>query len=1062
MTEEDAVPAEFALSGKEVACLSSGIVRLPSETLTMKQGALCVLAAMLNLAFFWTPRVLAQQLATLHVSVLDESGAAVPQAHLAMKSRANGMTRNDSASAAGVITIAGLAAGDYDAEIEATGFASAQVTLTLSVGQAASVSVVLRVSTEREQVEVRESTSEIDAQTVESSQVIAKGEIADLPIAGRDFIDLVLLTPNVNVGRSTAVGAQSPFQETVLELSFAGLRETHSTFYGLDGADYSTSISGVQRVSPSLDWVLEFRVVASPLTADNGRNLGSVVNTVTKSGTNDLHGSAYEFFRNNQLDARNALSAPGFDTLRFHQFGGNAGGPIRPEKLFYILGYEGQRRAESPLYSSFILHCTDTPGCLGPGSPSINQVKEILGLSTENLGSILQIQNYDKVFSKLTAVFSNRSTLSAGYLFNDERNQHLPSAAPGQGMPSFYRNNPVRDQTVYGYLVHLWNTRWTSETTLNFAHRTFHLNPVGAGFEPTLIVSDLFDSGGIQGGVHFYSEQHFQSSESLSYIHGKHSFKFGGDLEPIWIGAQTAFFTPGAGIFTPQSFFGIGPFNAPPFGPGTPVQFLFLQPRSYLGQQIPARTVPFDTGLFAGPGAAAFADSTNLNFWHKLVGIYAQDQWTPVSNLTITLGLRYDIDFFPSASDIRLNGKMHPTNYRNVQPRAGLAYSFRQGKGVVRAGFGLFTGPFDYSDVMVSWQGAAPLTYMNQGVLPDFSNPSENLIGLGPSGIVGVDGPVLASQAFAKFAHTGAYPSANSLLQFPLGYAPRKFPNAYAEQTSLEVENEIAKNLFVSLGYEFAHGLKLPLYLSINGVANGTLPSGVQSFAPADANFGFSLMASPSGFSIYHAGTLRVRKPFGRHYSALVNYTFSKSIDLATDVQLTDSPMDYLRPQLDRALGDNDVRNRFVLAMSGESPETWTPALRRFTVSFLTTLQSPRHYTIFAGFDVNGDGFPFSDRVGNIGRNTYRGDPTRTTDIRLQRIFKLGERFAMVASAEVFNLFNRTNVNAIDTVYDAADFTGAIPRRYGDGLTSAANLTFGSPSFAAPAREMQLALRLNF
>jgi hypothetical protein len=1004
----------------------------------------------------------AQQLAQLDATIIDRSGSGIPQARLTLKSNTMGLTRSGSTDSEGSVIFSGLPPGDYDLLVEAADFSSSRSALTLTLGQIASLRLVLGVSTEKEQVEVRERINGIDTQTSEVSQVIEKQNIADLPTAGRDFIDLVLLSSNANIGRSTAVGAQSPFQETVLELSFAGLRETHSTFFGLDGTDYTTSISGVQRVSPSLDWVLEFRVVSSPLTTDNGRNLGSVVNTLTKSGGNEIHGSAYEFFRNNQLDAKNSLSAPGFNTLRFNQFGFNIGGPIRPERNFYFLGYEGQRRGESPLYSSFILHCTDTPDCLGAGTPSINQVKEILGLSPENLGSILQIQDYDKLFGKLTSVLSTRSTLNIGYLFNDERSQHIPGAAPGQGMPSFYRNNPVRDQTLYGNTVHLFGNHWTAESILNYARRTFHLNPVGAGFEPTLIVSNLFDSGGIQGGVHFYNEQHFQALENLAYIHGKHSFKFGGDLEPVWIAAQTAFFTPGAGIFTPQSFFGVAPFNEAPFGPGTPVQFLFLQPRSYFGLQIPQRTLPFETGLFAGPSAEAFEDSTELNFLHKLFSVYAQDQWSPKSDLTLTFGLRYDIDFLPTASDVRLNGKMHPTNYLNLQPRAGLAYSFRQGKGVVRGGFGLFSGPFDYSDILVSWQGAAAFSYMNQPILGAFSNPSVNLIGLGPSGIVGVNGPVTASQAFSAFTHTGVYPQPSSLLQFPLGYAPQKFPNAYAEQATLGVENEVGADFSISVAYEFVHALKLPLYLSINGVPTGTLPSGVQAFTQADPNFGFSLLASPSGYSIYNAGTITVRKPFAHYYSVLGSYTFSKSIDLATDVQLTDSPTDYLRPQIDRALSDNDVRSRFVLALLGESPKTWNPALRNFKLSLLNTLQSPRHYTIFAGFDVNGDGFPFSDRVGNIGRNTYQGDYSYTTDLRLQRVFYLRERFTAETSIEIFNLFNRPNVNAIDTVYGNADFVGPIPRKFGDGISSASNPTFGSPSFAAPARQLQLALRLNF
>jgi hypothetical protein len=1019
-------------------------------------------AGLVGLVLWFAVQLSAQQLATLNVTVTDPSGSVISQARVTLRNIETEAKRTDFSSGNGVAEIPGLPAGKYQLRVESEQFSSWQATLTLTVGQNASVPVTLGIKTVQENVDVQETAQGVDSQKAEVSQVIETEKIADLPISGRDFIDFVLLTPSVNVGRSTAVGAQSPFQETVLQLSFGGLRETHSAFFGLDGTDYTTSISGVQRVSPSQDWVREFRVANSPYTADNGRSLGAVVNTVTKSGGNEVHGSAYEFFRNNKLDSNNLLSAPGFNTVRFNQFGGNVGGPIRRDKNFYFLGYEGQRRAGSPLYSSFILHCTDNPGCLGPGTPSINQVKQSMGLQPENLGSLLQIGDYDKLLGKLTNVLSDKSTLNIGYLFNDDRKQHIPGAAPGQGLPSSYRNNSVRDQTVYANLLHVFGSHWTSESVLNFGRRIFHLDPVGAGFEPAILVADLLNAGGFEGSVHYYSEQHFEAAENLTYIRGNHSFKFGGEFEPVWITAQTTFFTPGAGIFTPQSFFGAAPFDAPPFGPGTPVEFLFLQPRSFFNQQIPLRTLPFETGLYAGPAAPEFNSSTNLRFWHKLSGFYAQDQWKAQPNLTLTLGLRYDVDFFPSAADVRVNGKMHSTNCGNVQPRVGLAYGIRHGKGVVRAGFGLFTGPFDYSDIMVSWQGASAFTNMSQPILSEFADPSHKLVGLGPSGIVGVAGPFLASQAFGNFARNGAYPNPGTLLQFPLGYVKRKFPNAYAEETSLEVENEVAKDLFVSLGYQFVHGLKLPVYNSINGVPNGTLPTGVQAFAPADPNFGFTLEATPTAYSIYHAGTLSLRKPFAHHYSILANYTYSKSIDIATDIQLTDSPMDYLHPNLDRGLSENDTRHHLVLTLMGESPHTWNLGFRNFKVSMLNTLQSPRYYTVFAGFDVNGDQFPFSDRVGNIGRNTYRGDASYTTDVRVQRVFNVSERLKAEASGEIFNLFNRQNVEGIDTVYGAPAFLGPVPQKFGDGVSSPANPTFGSPNFVAPARQVQLALRLTF
>jgi len=1002
----------------------------------------------------------AQQLATLRVTVTDQSGGVIPQARVTLRSLETDAKRTELSSDTGVAVITAVAAGNYELTVESGQFNPYKSHVTLSVGQIAAISVTLRLSVTQQQVEVTGTTQAIDTEVAQVSQVIQKQDILDLPISGRDFIDFVLLTPTANVGRSTAVGAQSPFTETVLQLSFGGLRETHSTAFGLDGVDYATSISGVQHSSPSQDWVQEFRVVSSPYTADNGQNLGSVVNTITKSGGKDFHGSLYEFFRNNDLDAKNLLSAPGFDTLRFNQFGANVGGPVIHQKSFFFAGYEGQRRAESPVYSSFILHCIDGENCLGPGTPSINEVKESLGLAPENLGSILTIDNYDKGFVKSTNIISDKSTLNVAYLFTDDRKQNAPGAAPGEGLPSAFRDNPVRDQTLYGNFAHLFSNTWTSETVLDVGRRTFNLNPVGAGFEPALNIPDLLSSGGFVGSVHFYREQHFQIAENLTHVHGNHTFKFGGNFEPVWIDAQVTLFSPGLGVFSPPSFFGLGT----PIG--TPQVFIFLEPASLFGSQVPQRTLPFETGLYNGPAEAQFNNSTALSFRHEMYSLYGQDEWHVRSNLTLTLGLRYDVDAMPSASELRLNGAASPTNYGNVQPRVGFAYSLRGGKTVVRGGFGLFTGPFDYSDVLVSWIGASEFTYMNQPLLNAFSDPTHNLIGTGQSGAVGVPSPALAGPAFSNFTHNGIYPDPASLpvLQFPLGYSTRKFDNAFAEQASLEVENQIARDWFVSVGYQYTHAMHLPVYDSINGIPSGQTPGGEQAFVPADPNFGFALLVHPIGWSVYNGATLSLRKNFAQHYSILANYTYSKSIDLATDVQLANTPQDYLATGLDRSRGDNDIRHRFTLAFLTETPQHWNIALRDFKFSVLSTAQSSLAYTILAGFDVNGDIYPFSDRVGNVGRNTYRGDPNYSTDLRLQRVIPFSERFKGELSLEAFNVFNRANVEEIDHVYGAPVFLGAVPQHYKDGVTVPfpANSSFGSPKFVAPARQLQLSFRLNF
>src|SRR5713101_6843774 len=512
--------------------------------------------------------VLAQELATLKVTVNDQTGAVIPGATVTLKNTATGAKRTDVTESHGLSVIPGLPPGSYELTADAKGFTARKLPVSLSVGQIASLVVTLGVTVLQE-VQVQDVAQGIDTEKSDVSQVIDTPKINDLPISGRDFIDFVLLTPSVNVGRSTAVGAQSPFPETVLKLSFGGVRESHTSFFALDGIAYTTSISGVQRISPSQDWVQEFRVVDSPYGADTGRNLGSVVNTITKSGTNDVHGTAYEYFRNNNLDAKNSLSAPGFNTLRFNQFGATVGGPVRKEKNFYFLGYEGQRRAESPLYSSFILN----------NIGFINQVKQSLGLQPENLNSILTIDDYDKTIIKSNNILSNKTFLNITYLFNDSRKKNARGAAPGEGLPSSYRDNPVRDQTIYSNLIHVFNNNLTSETLLQYGKRNFNLEPKGLGFEPALGIPDLMSSGGFVGSVRFYQEQRFQAADNLTYIHGNHTFKFGGEFQPVWTKTQVTLFSPGFAIFAPASFFGVGPFA--PFGPGTPVAFLFLQPRSF-------------------------------------------------------------------------------------------------------------------------------------------------------------------------------------------------------------------------------------------------------------------------------------------------------------------------------------------------------------------------------------------------------------------------------------------------------------------------------------------------
>jgi hypothetical protein len=1005
----------------------------------------------------------AQQFASVTILAQDPTGAVIPNAVVTVRNLSTSVERTANTDAAGIGTIPGLAVGSYRINVHGTGFDDYQTVLTLALGQELRLEATLRVGKTSTTVEVNDIQNSVNREQTQSSQVIAPQQITSLPIAERDFIDLVLLTPTATIGRSTSTGAQSAFQETELMISIGGLRETHSIFYGLDGVDYNTSTSGVQRVSPSLDWVDQFRVTTTPTAAEAGMNMGGAVNTVTKSGTNDLHGSVYEYTRNNQFDAKNLLAAPGFSTLRFNQFGATAGGPVRRDKAFFFGGYQGQRRAESPIFSRFILNCIDTEGCLGPGTPSINEVKQSLSLSPEDLGSILLIQDYDNAFAKFTASPTDRSSLAVGYLYANVRNHNTPAASPGQGLPSSYRDNLIHDQTIYGNYFRQFKTAWTSESQLSFGRRIFNMNPVGAGFEPSIQVSDELYTGGFLGGVSYYGEHYFEARETLSRTHDRHTIRFGAEYQPIWFEAQTPYFTPGVAIFSPQSFFGVGPF-APggPFGPGTSVEFLFHQPREEFGTQVPQRALPFETGFYTGADADLRRNADKVHFWHRLFNLYAEDQWHLATNVMLTAGVRWDVDLLPTASDLRIIGNMTSRDYTKVQPRLGLAWALRNNKTVIRSNFGIYTGSFEYSSMVNNWHGASPFTAMNQPLLKEFANPGSDLVGFAPEGMVGAVGPGAAGPAFRSFASTGTYPMPTILKQFPLGFMARHFPKLYSEKASLEIDNDLGSKWHGTLNYTYIHALHLNSSSSVNGLPNGFLSDGRDKFVPSDANFGFVLFDTASGWAIYNAGTASLRRDLADHFSLSAAYTYGKSVDVATEGQLQDEPQDYLHPERDRAVGDNDVRHRLVLTQIAESPSKWPAPLRNIGLSMIHTLQSGQYYNILAGSDINGDSFPFNDRVGAIGRNTYRGASYYNTDARLQRTFHVSDRINLEARAEALNLLNRVNVQDVDQVYGGGEFNGAVPQHYGDHITSTANPNFGTPTYAGSARQFQFSFKFTY
>src|SRR6202162_5848129 len=284
--------------------------------------------------------------AQLNGTVRDASGAIVAKASLVVRETDTNRTYSATTTETGFFVLPNLAAGRYEVSATATGFAKTTRTgIVLSVGQVATLDIELKVAAVGESIEVTtEEMPPVEPTRTEISQVIDSGQIASLPISGRLFTDFALLMPGVATGRTSL---QSTITEAeVTRISFGGMRDL-SNLVTVDGADTINTATGSQRSTPSQEAVSEFRVVNNGFGAEYGRALGGIVNIVTKSGSNDLHGSVYDYLQNNATNARSILTLPGFNTLRQNQFGATLGGPIKKDKTFFFVNYEGQRRAQS-------------------------------------------------------------------------------------------------------------------------------------------------------------------------------------------------------------------------------------------------------------------------------------------------------------------------------------------------------------------------------------------------------------------------------------------------------------------------------------------------------------------------------------------------------------------------------------------------------------------------------------------------------------------------------------------------------------------------------------------
>src|SRR5467141_4184906 len=438
-----------------------------------------LLAAMLSI--FPNPARSQAVNATLSGKITDASGGSVGKANVTASNVATGFSRSVLSSDNGEYSIPALPAGEYKVSVEFSGFGKQTKNITLQVGQAAELGFTLSPGEMVQKVEV-EATAELAEPTrTQVSTVITENQIVNLPVNGREFINFALLSPAVTIGDTTA-GNTDVIVEPVTKLSFAG-QNIHYNFIAVDGADDISTASGIQRGTPPQESVQEFRVINSDYSAEFGRATAGIVNIITRSGTNEWHGTLYEYFRNDKMDAVNLLQATGAHVLRQNQFGAAIGGPLKKDKTFMYGNYEGQRRGESPFYNSAVLG----------NIHAINEVKAIYGLFREpDLGSVLRTNNTDNGFLRVDHRFSDNQSLFVRYFINDGRLLNQSPLNDGFDLPSAFKNNFYRDQSIASTLVSLFGPSLINELRLHYARRSFDFPTVSTFFYNDTATTEIY------------------------------------------------------------------------------------------------------------------------------------------------------------------------------------------------------------------------------------------------------------------------------------------------------------------------------------------------------------------------------------------------------------------------------------------------------------------------------------------------------------------------------------------------------------------------------------------
>jgi hypothetical protein len=1026
-------------------------------------------------------------------TVSDTSGAVVPQVSLVLTNLATNATRTTASSGTGDFSFPLVLVGQYSISAELSGFRKTEIpNLSVTLGEATRIDIRLAVGGTSEKVSVQSEVAAVQTESGAVEGVVEKADLMSLPLNGRNFIQLVALEPNSVPSPNTS------FFRNLGGYNLVAGAPVSATAVTVDGVNIRDLNDPRVNIALNPDVIQEFQENQSNYSAAQGRAGGAQVNLVTKSGTNSFHGSIFEFFRNDLLDAKNYFDKAK-PPYRQNQFGFSFGGPIRKDKTFFFVGYEGLRIAQLETFLYTVPTIAERggdftgqlqifdPSTYNPGtglrSPFLNNIipqSEIsqtslnalkllypiptsLGNVNNLVGNPINNSTNDQFSVRIDHKLGDKDSLFGRYIYYNYRRL----TGIFTSLPNFldHFNTPSQNAAI-GY-VHIFGPTTVNQFRVGY-HRMTQLlgdvqinvpidqqigitgtSPIFLG-SPSIAISGLGTTGGISNAPNDRSDNGFYLYEDLSHNLGKHELSMGFDVDYDQVNGGYNPFSRGRFSFTDNYSAQIGE-------------------RATTGSAIADFLLGYPSVSQRGLGIGF------RHFRQKRYGTYFNDNWHVTKNLTVNAGLRWE-HFGPAyETNNHLSGfdtttgqiitagtngvprGLRQDNWKDFQPRLGFAYRIGgSGKTVVRGGYGLNFMP-----------------------LLTFPAPFSSL----------VNTPFFNAQTFngtspiPNLTLADAFPAGLGVTSTTLVTMDSHFKDPYLQDWNLAVEHELASAL-VTVGYMANHGSNLRNSQSINQPPAGPGPIQSRRHWP---DFSTITQYSNIGESNYESGYVKAEKRFNGGLGFLVSYTFSKLLDTGGIVDpgdLSDTlGRNPLNPSAEYGRDFFDARHRLVGSfvwqlpvgkgqrLGGDWPGYLQQTIGNWQLNGILSMQSGLPISPILGFDNSNTG-NFQDRpdtvgnpnngprtvlewfntsafalpaqysYGNTRRNFIDGPPIKNLDLSLFKNFDITESKSLQFRAEFFNFLNHPNFNPPGTTFGTA--------------------SFGVISSAANSRQIQLALKFTF